>query len=203
MLIKPATAAALGIDLGLGSNISDGTVLLNTTALTSGSYSLLSVTEHEIDSILGLGSTLGLTLQGNESSMPSPEDLYRYDASGNRSFTTSPSALAYFSVDGQNLLFQFNNTGHGDYGASLPSGGMVNVQDAYVTPGTSPVLGVNEISALNAIGFTLASPVPEPHTWALLFIGLALIGCRIGSWPTSSAPPTSATPSPSSANTKN
>jgi len=179
MLIKPANAAALGINLGLPPNTSDGTVSINTSLTTpgssgtSGTYSLLSVTEHEIDEILGLGSTLGLTLSGNEDDMPSPEDLYRYDASGNRSFTTSSTAQAYFSIDGgATLLAQFNNTGVGDYGDWATSG-TPQVQDAFATPGSSPTLGPNEITALNVIGYELITP--EPATWWLVPAGLAVV----------------------------
>jgi hypothetical protein len=178
MLIKPANAAALGIDLGLSPNASAGTVSVNTALTTpgsngtSGAYSLLWVVEHEIDEVLGLGSTLGLTLTGNESNMPSPEDLFRYDGSGNRSFTASPSALAYFSLDGATLLTQFNNTGQGDYGDWSPTG-PPQVQNAAAIPGASPPLGVNEVTALNVIGYT--EPVPEPSTWLLLPGALGLI----------------------------
>jgi hypothetical protein len=178
MLIKPANAAALGINLGLPAGSSDGTVSVNTSLTTpgssgtSGSYSLLSVTEHEIDEVLGLGSTLGLTLPGNEDSMPSPEDLFRYDANGNRSFTTSPSAQAYFSINGSSLLAQFNNTGHGDYGDWAQSA-TPQVQDAFATAGANPALGTDEITALNVIGYTLATP--EPATFLLVPAGLALV----------------------------
>jgi hypothetical protein len=178
MLIKPADAAVLGIDLGLSRNASDGTVSVNTALTTpgssgtSGSYSLLSVTEHEIDEVLGLGSTLGLTLPGNENNMPSPEDLFRYDNSGNRSFTESPSALAYFSLNGTTLLTQFNNTGMGDYGDWSPAG-PIQVQAAAATAGTSPVLGANEITALNVIGYT--ENTPEPSTWWLVPGAIAMI----------------------------
>lgn len=178
MLIKPANAAALGINLGLPRNASDGTVSLNTSLTTpgssgtSGAYSLLSVTEHEIDEILGLGSTLGLTLPGNEDNMPSPEDLYRYDANGGRSFTTSPSAQAYFSINGTTLLTQFNNTGQGDFG-DWASSGTAQVQDAFATAGASPTLGTNEITALNVIGYEEITP--EPATWWLVPTGLAVV----------------------------
>src|SRR5205085_5064481 len=65
ILIKSANARALGFGTPAGS---DGTITLNTDLTTPGSpgsslnYSLLAVTEHEIDEILGLGSTLGLSL---------------------------------------------------------------------------------------------------------------------------------------------
>jgi hypothetical protein len=48
------------------------------------------------------------------------------------------------------------------------------VQDAFGEPGTNPSLGVNEITAFNAIGYQVV--VPEPSTLALAGLGLAL-GC--------------------------
>jgi hypothetical protein len=180
IFIKSANAKALGINLGLPANQSDGTVSLNTSLTTpgspgtSGSYSLLSVTEHEIDEILGLGSTLGLGYSPPYSNYPSPEDLFRYDGSGSRSYTTSPSALAYLSIDKTTLLTQFNNTGSGDYG-DWASSATPQVQDAFGTPGGSATLGKNELTALDVIGYTLA---PEPSTWWLLVTGIGLIALR-------------------------
>jgi len=75
----------------------DGTIGLNTHLTnvgspgTSGQYSLLAVIEHEIDEVLGLGSDLGSPGQTFFND-PAPEDLFRYDGSGNRGFTTTPAA---------------------------------------------------------------------------------------------------------------
>jgi hypothetical protein len=184
VLIKPANAAALGINVG--SVASDGTVELN-TSITNVSqtgpqnpsyYDLLAVVMHETDEILGLGSTLGLGLSSPYSNDPSPEDFFRYDASGNRSFTLSSSATAFFSINGTTDLAEFNQTGTGDYGdwATVP-GVAPQVQDAFGTPGSDPQWGTNEILALNAVGYDLAEP--EPSTWLLTISGL--IFCRM-SW---------------------
>jgi hypothetical protein len=181
MYIKPALASALGLD-GVGSNVSGGTILLNTSLTTpgsvgtSGSYSLLAVVEHETDEILGLGSTLGLSGNGINTSQISPEDLFRYTSTGTRSFTTSGSATAYFSINGTTDIAQFNQDSSGDYGdwASEPS--TPKVQDAFGTPGSSPYLTASspEVEALNVIGYGLDSAAtPEPATAALL--GSALI----------------------------
>lgn len=175
MLIKSATQKALGLLAGNAAG-SDGTISLNTSIMNinrvvaqNGSfYDLQAVAMHEIDEILGLGSTLGLGVPSPFDTYPSPEDLFRYNGSGARSYTTSSSATAFFSIDGTTNLAQFNQSSGGDYGDWVTSGGP-KVQDAFGTPGSQPNLGV-EIRALDVIGYTLASP--EPATWFLLVTGL-------------------------------
>ena len=142
--VKTANLRAIGIN-GLPSGLAggvDGIIGLNTHITnigspgTSGQYSLLATTEHEIDEVLGLASGLpGNLLGGN----PLPEDLFRYDGSGNRSFTTNTSAHAFFSIDGTTNLAQFDNQNDGgDWGdwqsKPRPPGTPPQVQDAFATP---------------------------------------------------------------------
>jgi hypothetical protein len=142
---------------------------------------------HELDEVLGIGGqgsqlsdTNAIYQTGGQGPNPAeqvgPMDLYRYSAPGVRSFsllnTTSP--YAYFSIDGGNtVLSYFNQSEQLDYGDWLsdpiPAGYGPQVQDAIGTPGADPTLGVNELTALNVIGYTLA--VPEPST-----MGIALCG---------------------------
>ena len=117
--VKTANLRAVGINVNPPAGQPDGTITLNTSLTFPGSpssslqYSLLSVTQHEIDEVLGLGSSL----PGVPFDTIFPEDLYRYDASGNRSFTTSSSAKAFFSIDGVDDLAQFDNQNDGgDFG---------------------------------------------------------------------------------------
>ncbi|HWE49511.1 MAG TPA: NF038122 family metalloprotease [Bryobacteraceae bacterium] len=178
---KTAELKALGFDVPPGGY--DGIIGLNTsiTNVNGGPYNLLSVVEHEMDEVLGLGSNLGQSF----SAYPAPEDLFRYDASGNRSYTTDTSADAYFSLDGTNLLAQFDNQGDGgDWGDwqsnPRPSGVNPKVQDAFATPNSTPSLTVSspEIVALDAIGYNLATP--EPATFALC--GAALLLAALSMW---------------------
>ncbi|MGD1073069.1 MAG: NF038122 family metalloprotease, partial [Bryobacteraceae bacterium] len=74
----------------------DGIISLDTAILnpgspgSSGAYDLIPVVEHEIDEILGLGSAIDNCDQstgtcGTDDGYGSPQDLYRYTASGARS----------------------------------------------------------------------------------------------------------------------
>ena len=145
----------------------DGTVSLNTSImnLTRAStdpskFDLFAITAHEIDEVLGLSSALdGLT-----DGMPPPTgdvdgmDLFRYDESGNRSFNTSMSSLAYFSLDGKTWMVRFNQGPTGDFHDWYPSvDAGPHVQDAFGTPGATPNPTV-ELIALDVIGYHLLAP---------------------------------------------
>ena len=160
----------------------DGYVSLNTSATYTGTgsvgpqgnYSLETVVMHEINEVLGLGSTLPNYGTGSgQTNYPMPEDLYRYAADGTRSFSTSATGSVYFSLNGTTDLAQFNNTNNGgDYGdwASnpLPSGAVPQVQDAFITGGQNITLGSNEFAALQAIGYV---QVPDAAPIALMALG--------------------------------
>ncbi len=143
-------------------------------------YGLQSVANHEIDEALGIGgagSLIGGTgpfFGANVGDL----DLYRYSAPGVRSFSTSPTASSYFSINGgTTVLSYFNQTAGADYGDWLsnpiPAGFLPQVQDAFGEPGADPSLGPNELTALNAIGYDVNTaqqppPVPEPASLTLL-----------------------------------
>lgn len=196
--VKTANLRAIGIN-GLNSGLSgglDGIISLNTHITdigspgTSGQYSLISTTEHEIDEILGLGSAL--PPGGLISNDPLPEDLYRFTQAPTsiRSFTNTGDN-AYFSIDGGATdLARFNqgNNAGGDYGDWWSNNGSGNpgpnppprVQDAFLFPNRTPTLGV-EYTALDVIGYNL---VPEPNAVALAVmgaLGLLLVRRRLSS----------------------
>ncbi len=157
-----ATERALPASVQAGS---DGTIslyldLMNLTTgpTPAGKYSLTAVVEHEIDEVLGSGSALnGLS---NGAAVPTgpvwPEDLFRFDHFGNRSFTTSGTDSSYFSLDGTTLLARFNQTQGGDFSDWWSPGGVphpAQVQDAFQTSGADPAMGV-EWRMLDALGWS-------------------------------------------------
>ncbi len=139
---------------------------------------------HEIDEALGIGGT-GSTIGGTGffASGVGDLDLYRYTSVGVRSFSTAQttSPYSYFSIDGgSTVLSYFNQTSGADYGDWLsnpiPAGFGPQVQDAFGGPGTDPALGVNELTAFNAIGYDLvAASTPEPSSLLLLGSSLAIV----------------------------
>lgn len=177
--VKTANIHALGMT-GFTSGLPggfDGVIGLNTSITfppnnsSSSTYSLLSVTDHEIDEVLGLGSSLPFL----DFNAPFPQDLFRYDSSGNRNFTTSGDN-AYFSIDGTNDLARFSQNSAGDYGDWWTAGAHTpQVQDAFATPGATPAPGT-ELTALDVIGYNL---VPEPASATCAgVIALSLLAWR-------------------------
>jgi hypothetical protein len=173
--VKTANARAIGISV---SQNPDGVISLNTSITnpgrpgSSGQFSLMAVTEHEIDEVLGLFSALNTAI-----TEPFPEDLFRYDSSGARGFTNNTSATAFFSINGTTDLAEFNNQRtDGDFGDwrsdPLPPGVQPRVQDAFATPGANPALSV-ELRALDVTGYDLITP--EPGTGVLLAGALVVL----------------------------
>ena len=95
-------ARALGLN---GTNFSgspDGTVLLNTSTMNlsrastnSSKYDLQTVVYHEINEVLGLGSSLDGNTTTPTTSPVNPEDLFRYSAANTRSYTVSSAATVF------------------------------------------------------------------------------------------------------------
>jgi hypothetical protein len=185
--VKTAELRALGYTGVPPGGGYDGIIGLNTSITTTtggGSYSLLATVEHEIDEVLGLGSDLGQSNSFFDD--PAPEDLFRYASDGSRSYTTDPSALAYFSLTGIHDLAQFDNQNDGgDWGDwqsnPRPNGVNPQVQDAFATPGSTPSLNINspEVVALDALGYNLNISTPEPASVFLSGSGLMALGIAL------------------------
>jgi hypothetical protein len=180
MAIKAADAAALGIPIqGVTPG---GTVTLNLNAMNlartgnaNGKYDLETVAMHEIDEVLGLGSSIGQIFYSATGPV-SPEDLFRYDATGARTF--APGVAAWFETTPGTQIVQFNSTSGLDYGDWANGSGVVRAQDATGTTGTAAQIGLSsaEIQALAVIGYETAPATPEPSTWMLFLTGAAVCG---------------------------
>jgi hypothetical protein len=160
-------------------------------------YGLEAVANHEIDESLGIGGT-GSTLTGSGAlnGAVGDLDLFRYSAPGVRSYsnTQTTSPYSYFSIDGgKTVLTYFNQTSGSDFADWLsnpiPAGFQPQVQDAFGEPGSNPVLGTNELLALNAIGYDVLTP--EPSSLVLFGSALTIFAVagrrRIGLWKSRSA----------------
>jgi hypothetical protein len=197
-----------GVTVSGVSGTFDTEILLNTSITSppeglAGFYGLQAVANHEIDESLGIGGT-GSTLgdSGIQGVYAGDLDVYRWScgvaivgttcSDPIRSYTTSATAVSYFSIDGgHTILSYFNQVAGADYAdwASdpIPAGFSPQVQDAFGEPGTNPTLGVNELTAFNAIGYDLIpSSVPEPSSILLLGSVVGIVGIvnkrRLGGW---------------------
>ena len=191
--LKPANGRAVGLPTpGLDIDIpgvckftGDGCIGLNiaNTTLGGGIYSLFATVQHEIDEVLGLGSSLqpdGTIFQG----FVSPEDLFRYESAGVRSFGVNDCfpapPRAFYSIDGgATNLNEFNNCANGgDYGDWVTSS-PPQVQDAFGSPGAQFLtLTDPAVVGLDVIGYTFKAPAPIPEPSSLLLLAAALIGMQ-------------------------
>lgn len=176
--VKSANARAVGLTF---SPASDGAITINTQLTDGGTgpcagscYSFDEVVEHEVDEVLGLGSSL-TNCNGSSCTTvpaapnPAPEDLFRYSGVGARSFQQNTACgslgTAYFSIDGGTTnLAGFNNACNGGDFADWDTS-VARVQNWAASPNSNPGLGV-ELTALDVIGYSLQSQgtVPEPST---------------------------------------
>jgi hypothetical protein len=146
----------------------DGIVTINssqpfkfTRPASPGLYDALRTTEHEMDEVLGLGSSIGFSADLR------PQDLFSWSAPGTRNLTTGGSR--YFSINGGTTnIVGFNQTSGGDFGDWL-SGSCPQVtpyvQNAFSCDDQSSDVaefspeGIN----LDVIGYDLIlGPTPTP-----------------------------------------
>ena len=197
--ITSADAKALGVIPGILPG-TDGYIGFSKTAawdfspangVTANTYDFEAAAAHEITEVLGRVS--GLT--STSPSFRTPLDLYRYSAAGQLGW--SYTSAAYFSVNGGvTNLGAFNNQGAGDRGDWAAGGD--DAQSAYLHTGQADGLTTADLTALDALGWGgsnlgdtqlltptlmaqsfMGAAVPEPATWALMTLGVGLIGAAL------------------------
>lgn len=198
-----SSVGTYGVDGVLGHGTVDGVVTLNTFfpiaySGTPGAtqYDGFTTIQHEIDEVLGIGDqgsvssypgysgNLDHHLRGesawvNGQSTVGPLDLYRW-AEWDPFFPLQPAMYnlagrAYFSIDsGVTSIMPFD-VHSGDWNLSAGC----NTVQGYACPGQLQghlSLSSPEVIALQAIGYNLAAPVPEPQSYALMLAGIGLVG---------------------------
>jgi hypothetical protein len=173
-----------------GAGAVDGLIGLNTgitfppNPQSGSTFSLLSTAEHEIDEVLGLGSSLPncdsaakTPCTSTSASLPAPEDLFRYTAThtfASLSDTCASLTPAYFSYSGATDIVNFNTACNGgDWGDWT---GTTTVQNFTGGPNVTDPYSAFETDAMSAIGFQLTAP--EPGTIGLL--GVSLVALAFG-----------------------
>jgi hypothetical protein len=142
----------------------DGIVTLNSTKnfqftrpTDFGKYDALRAIEHEMDEVMGFGSSLD-----DHAANRSPQDLFSWSSPGVRNITTSGSR--YFSIDqGNTNIVNFNQDSSGDLGDWLSDNcpnPVPGVQDAFECPGQQADLTATSPEGINldVIGYDLGTP---------------------------------------------
>ena len=176
----------------------DGIVSLNsakafqfsrTGGIAATKFDAQRLIEHEIDEVLGLGSILPNSMDSAGNTAVKPHDLFRYATPGVRGLSTGTSVTAWFSLDGQNKLVDFNQNGTGDYGDWLSPACAIEatvplVQYASTCTGTPADLSPTspEAVALDVIGYELRTTAPSIRSGGVVPIYSSATTIQPGEW---------------------
>lgn len=193
--LTTAQAKALGYSTGGGS---DATITFNSgfafdydrsDGTGSGLIDLQTVAEHEIAHALGFVSGVDDAAEcrvnggfgcSNTSFQNQAHygvlDLFRYSSTSGGLLDLSVGTASYLSIDGGDTAITAFSTGvtaSGGYQASHFGTAELTLMRPYLTYGSAYDAFAADLTAMDVIGWTLTSAVPEPASWALLLGGVA------------------------------
>src|SRR6185437_9587363 len=160
LYLSQAEAQALGLTSAVSTNyvgfssVYPFSYAANVTPSSSEFY-FIGVAEHEISEDMGRVSLLD-----GQPNYYSPIDLFRFSSPGVRDTSTGGSgSTAYFSINGgnTNLGTWNNNPNNGDLADWYPSGPAPGGNDTfndYTNPGVINSLSANDITLMEALGWT-------------------------------------------------
>jgi hypothetical protein len=158
-------------------------------------YDFYSIVQHETDEVLGTTSCTDRSASGlsdgcGGANNASVNDLFRYSGAGTRVFN-STGGSQYFSANGGVTDYEGNQfpsaLGSGDWAdfsssctfvqdsSGCPTNTSTNTQFNITTDGPGGIAGP-EIAMLNAVGYNLNTSAPEPATFGLIGMSLAVAG---------------------------
>jgi PEP-CTERM motif len=200
--LTTANAKALGFTVTAAS---DATITFGTSftydfdpsnGITAGSYDFIGLATHEIGHALGFVSGVD-TLVANPTGNPddaftfvSSLDLFRYSvlstsiAGGPAIDFTADTRVKYFSLDnGATVGAGFSTGSNASFGDGRQASHWkdnlgLGIMDPTAGTGELLTISANDRQAFDAIGWDLATVVPEPGTYALFGLGLAGIVLR-------------------------
>lgn len=204
--LTSANAKAMGFNIPTSPQYADASIVFANAYAGDFSYSrvggtpgdkidFITVAQHEIGHALGFtsgvddidycmaprnGAACGLSNTADRFEGDwwyEPLDLFRYSAPGVSDVRVG--GTPYFSVDGgvTNLAYFSTGSEHGNgWQASHFAPDQLNLMRPFVGDGEFYDATDRDLAAMDAIGWNLAAPVPEPHSWAMLFAGLGLLG---------------------------
>ncbi len=127
-----------------------------TNRAIAGDYDAIGAMEHEISEALGRISYLGQSAFDGFT-LYSPLDLFRYSSPGVHDLKAQ---AGFFSVDGQNLLLEYNNPHTGDDGGDWNQSA---VGDSYGfgSMDTAGVVSPTDLLEMNVLGFLISAPASD------------------------------------------
>ena len=144
----------------------DDTVTLNTSYNWNYTQDVIGTLEHEItEGGMGRIGGLGKDFDNGGNPIWSTMDLFRYSSAGARDYTDGQDGkAAFFSVDGSQMLLQFNNQFNG---ATQVNGGDTadyNALDVFGvgSPGTGLFLSATDLKNMDVLGWTPAGDTTAP-----------------------------------------